>query len=421
MTAERLALDPARIRELFDLRSEVYTRQGGTFEEDPYPAFHRLRESGPVHEGTPGRLVGFQGAEFFQGLPEPDRPHVSVFDFETCDAVVRNPEVFRSSPPDPGEAFLPKLYETSMLTMDGEKHRRYRALVQPSFVPAQAQWWIRNWIDRTVHALLDTIEANGRADLNVEFCAAIPLLTICGSFGVSVADALDIRAAVTSEGRSTDRFVEIVTPIIAARREHPADDLISVLVQAELTEAGVTHQLSDDEIMSFSFLLLAAGSGTTWKQMGTTLVTLLEHPEWIEPARDDPASLRALIEESVRWMPTDPVFSRYAWEDTSLHGVDVPAGAVVHPCFGAANRDPARWDRPDEFDPARTPRTHLAFGSGPHVCLGMHVARAEIHTAVSAVLDRLPGLRLDPDAVAPRIIGMYERGPTAVPAVWNAR
>ena len=103
MSTERLRLDPARIRELFDLRSHVYDKMGGSFEEDPYPAFHRLRETGPVHPGTPGRLIGFQGGEFFHGLPEPDRVHFSVFDFETCDAVVRNPEVFRMAPPDPDE------------------------------------------------------------------------------------------------------------------------------------------------------------------------------------------------------------------------------------------------------------------------------------------------------------------------------
>lgn len=419
MTTDRIELDPARIRELFDLRSRVYTRQGGAFEEDPYPGFHRLRASGPVHPGTPGRLVGFRGDEFFQGLPEPNRPHFSVFDFETCDAVVRDPAVYRSSPPDPDDGER-ALYEQSMLYMDGDRHRRYRALVQPSFVPARAQWWIRNWIERTVTALLDNIEDSGRADLNVDFCAAIPLLTICGSFGVSVADALDIRAAVTSEGQSVDRFMTIVHPIVVARREKPEDDLISVLVEAELTEDGVTHHLSDAEILSFAFLLLAAGSGTTWKQMGTTLLALFEHPEWVEPARSDPGVLRALIEESVRWMPTDPVFSRYSWEDTTLHGVEIPTGAVVHTCFGAANRDPARWDDPDTFDPGRAPRTHLAFGSGPHVCLGMHVARAEILTGVTAVLDRLPNVRLDADAEAPRVIGMYERGPTAVPVVWDS-
>ena len=418
MTTGRLALDPARIRELFDLRSHVYDKMGGFFEEDPYPAFHRLRETGPVHPGTVGRLVGFQGEEFFQGLPEPDRPHFSAFDFDTCDEIVRDPVTYRMVPPDPDEGDA-LLHESSILYMDGDRHRRYRALVQPSFVPGRAQWWIRNWIDATVHALIDNIAPTGGADLNVDFCAAIPLLTICGSMGVSVEDALDIRAAVTSGGRSVDRFMEIVHPIVAARRSKPEDDLISVLVQAELTEGGDTHTLSDAEILSFAFLLMAAGSGTTWKQMGITLSALLERPDLTDAVRADRALLPQVIEEGVRWMPTDPAFARFVWEDRTLRGVDLPAGAVIHQCYAAANRDPARWDDPDTFDPFRTPRTHMAFGSGPHVCIGMHVARAEISTGVSALLDRLPGLRRDAEAEPTRIIGMYERGPTAVPAVWD--
>jgi cytochrome P450 len=414
----KLALDAARIRELFDLRSAAYDRMGGSFDEDPYPAFHRLRESGPVHEGTPGRLVGFQGTEAFQGLPFPDRRHFTVFDYATCDAVVRDPESFKSSPETGGAVGIP-LYDASLLAMDGPRHRRYRALVQPSFLPKRARWWIENWIDATVHALIDTFEGNGRADLNVEFCAAIPLLTICGSFGVSVEQALDIRSVVVSSG-GPDTFVDILTPIIAARRAAPEDDLISVLVQSEIDEGGETHVLSDDEILSFSFLLLAAGSGTTWKQMGITLVAMLTNPQWVDAVRADAEVMRAVIEESTRWMPTDPAFARFATRDVTLGGVDIPTGAVVHVCFGAANRDPERWDDADDFDPGRVPRPHLAFGNGPHVCLGMHVARAEIDTAVRALLDRLPNLRLDADADPPRIIGMYERGPTAVPAVWDA-
>jgi cytochrome P450 len=87
-------------------------------------------------------------------------------------------------------------------------------------------------------------------------------------------------------------------------------------------------------------------------------------------------------------------------------------------CLAAANRDPARWERPDEFDPARPVQPHLGFGNGAHICLGMHVARAEIVTAIGALLDRFPNLRLDPDAPAPRITGMYERGPTSVPVTF---
>ncbi len=177
--------------------------------------------------------------------------------------------------------------------------------------------------------------------------------------------------------------------------------------------------LSDDEILGFAFLLLAAGSGTTWKQMGITLTALLSHPDWLRAAKEDPTVLRASIEESLRWTPTDPMFARFATCDTTLGGFDVPAGSVVHACFGAANRDPSRWDRPDEFDPGRPMQAHLGFGGGPHICLGMHVARAEMQTAIAALLARLPNLRSDPDAETPRIIGMYERGPTSVPVVFG--
>jgi cytochrome P450 len=408
-TTEFDALDPERIRQLFDLRSNVYASRGGAFDEDPYPAFHRLRETGPVHEGVVGPLIGFDGPAFFQGLPYPDLPHFSAFDFETCDGVFRDGETYLSHPPDGGGM------NASILYMDGAEHRRYRALVQPSFLPKRAQWWIENWIDRTVDVLVDRIEPRGGADLNVDVFAAIPLLTITGSFGISIADALDIRAAVTSDGVGLGEFLRIVPPIVAARREEPRDDLISVLVQAEVAdEEGVTHTLTDDEILGFAFLLLAAGSGTTWKQLGITMLALLRHQEWLDAVRDDADVLRPVIEESLRWTPTDPMFSRFVAHDTELGGVEVSGGAVMHICLAAANRDPARWDRPDVFDPSRPPQPHIGFGDGSHICLGMHVARAEIRTAIEALVHRLPNLRLDPDAPEPRIIGLYERGPTAV-------
>jgi cytochrome P450 len=419
MTTEASLLDPARIRELFDLRGEVNASTGGAFEEDPYPAFKRLRESGPVHEGVVGPLVGYHGEAFFQGLPFPERPHYSAFDHATCDEVLRNPEIYSSSPTPPGRE--KPLHEHSILYMDGKEHRDHRALVQPSFLPKRMRWWIERWIEETVRGLIDTFADRGRADLNVEFFAPIPLLTICGSFGVSVTQALDIREAVTKGGdEGVKVFSRIVMPIIEERRKKPADDLISILVRAELTdEDGTSHTLSDIDVLGFSYVLLAAGSGTTWKQMGITMLALLAHPEWMEEVRLDRAKLRPTIEESLRWMPTDPVFARFATRDTTLGGVAIPAGAVVHICFAEANRDPARWDDPDVFDPRRPVRSHLGFGGGPHVCLGMHVARTEIATAIGALLDRLPNLRLDPDAPAPRITGMYERGPTSVPVLFG--
>ena len=409
------SLDRNRVRELFDLRVNYLAQYSGQYEEDPYPAWHHLREQAPVHPGIVHELTGFDGPAFFHGLPYPDRPHFSAFSFAACDAAYRNDEVFASSPEaiDPVKGELTAL--NSMLSMGGAQHRRYRGLVQPSFVPAKAEWWIRNWIEQTVRVLIDAFVDDGRAELNVDFCAAIPVLTITGSFGVPVAQALDIRAALSRPAE----IVEILSPIVAARRESPSDDLISVLVQAELTEDGVTHRLSDPEIYSFALLLLAAGSGTTWKQMGITLTALLQRPELLRRVRDDRQLLRPAIEEALRWAPTDPMFSRWVTQDVDLSGVRLPEGSVLHLCLGAANRDPARWDRPDEFDIDRPLKPSLAFGNGPHVCLGMHVARAEMTVGINALLDRLPELRLDPDAEPPRIIGMYERAATAIPVVFG--
>ena len=153
--------------------------------------------------------------------------------------------------------------------------------------------------------------------------------------------------------------------------------------------------------------------------MGILLVALLERPELLEAIRADRSLVRPAIEEIMRWMPTDPMFSRWITRDIELGGTAIPKGSVLHLCIGAANRDPARWDDPDTFDITRPLKPSLGFGSGAHVCLGMHVARAEMSVGVDALLDRLPKLRLDPDTEPPRYIGMYERGTTEIPVVFG--
>jgi cytochrome P450 len=409
-------LDLDRVRRLFDLRGSYLVQLGGAYEDDPYPKWHALRDQAPVHEGVVHELTGFAGPASFHGLPYSDRPHFSAFSFAACDRIYRDNDLFASSP-DPVDLAHGSLDPlNSMLSMGGTQHRRYRALVQPSFVPANARWWIENWIERTVHLLIGSFEDSGRAELNVDFCAAIPVLTITGSFGVPVEHALDIREALT---RPAD-LIEMIKPIVAARRESPQDDLISILVESEIKDDdGTRHRLSDPEIYSFALLLLAAGSGTTWKQMGITLTALLQRPEALQAVKDDRTLLRAAIEESLRWNPTDPVFARWVARDVDFGGLHLPRGAVVHICLGAANRDPARWERPDEYDITRSLKPSFAFGGGAHVCLGMHVARAEMAVGIGALLDRLPNLRLDPDARAPRFVGFYERGATEIPVVFG--
>ncbi len=409
-------LDLERVRKVFDLSSNYLVATGGNYRDDPYPVWHELRAQAPVQAGKVHELAGITEDFFFHGLPEPDRPHFSAFSWDACQAIYRDDATFSSSPVavdiKGGEAGV----TNSLLSMGGSEHRRYRGLVQSSFGPARARWWIENWIEATVHALIDCFVERGTAELNVEFCAAIPVLTITSSFGVPVEQALDIRESLSRP----DEILRILQPIVAARRDQPQDDLISVLVQSELTdEEGRAQRLTDAEILSFSLLLLAAGSGTTWKQMGITLAALLRRPARLQAVRDDRNLLKAAIEESVRWAPTDPMFSRWVTEDVDFFGVRLPEGSVMHICLAAANRDPQRWDHPDEFDLARPIRPHLAFGSGPHVCIGQHVARAEMSVAIAALLDRLPGLRLDPEGEPPALVGYYERGATAIPVVFG--
>lgn len=407
-------LDRARIKELFDLRSSVVSFTGGERTEDPYPGWHELRASGPVHAGTLHGLSGIQDDLFWHGQMSPEGDHFTAFSYATVDQVHRNPQVFASSE-GAVDAEGDIGHESSMLSMGGTQHRRYRALVQPSFVPARAQWWISKWIDETVHALIDSFEADGRAELNTDFCAAIPVLTITGSFGIDVARALDVREGL----RDPNAVADIIGPIVEARRAQPQDDLISVLAEAEITDEGGTHRLSDAEIYSFAYLLLLAGSGTTWKQMGITLAALLNRPHLLEAVRADRSLLKPAIEESLRWEATDPMFSRWVTEDTELGGVAMPKGSIVHMCLGAANRDPERWEDPDEYDLRRPLKPSMGFGGGPHICLGMHVARAEMSVGISALLDRLPNLRLDPDAPPPHTIGFYERGVMEIPVVFG--
>jgi cytochrome P450 len=372
-----LRLDRARIRTLFDLSSEVYASRGGAFAEDPYPVFHRLRETGPVHPGAPHEALGWTGDVFFQGLPYPQRAHFSAYDYETCATVLKDDRRFVTKVDTlPDEQPFP---DAAILYMNGREHRDYRTLVQPSFVPARAVWWLDHFVHGMVGELIDGFADERAVDLNLEYCSAIPMLTITGSLGIGVEDALDVREYVTSDLAGGQVLARLLFPIIAARREAPADDLISVLVAAELTIGdGTVRRLDDVEIIAFCFLLLAAGSGTTWKQMGITLNALLAHPIALAAVRD---------------------------------------GAIVHVCLAAANRDPARWERPDEFDPFRPMKPNLGFGHGPHTCLGMHVARTEMVYGIAALLERFPELRLDPDAPSPRVIGLYERGADAVPVL----
>ena len=185
---------------------------------------------------------------------------------------------------------------------------------------------------------------------------------------------------------------------------------------SQLIEAEVDgHRLSDDEIYPFLLLLLPAGAETTYRSSSNLLFGLLSHPSQLDAVRADRDLVPQAIEEALRWETPALTVARTARQDTELGGVPIPAGGLVAVSLGAANRDPGRYPDPDAFDIFREDKQHLSFGDGAHKCLGMHLARLEMRVLLTAVLDRLPGLRLDPAADDPHIHGLLFRSPPNLP------
>ena len=174
--------------------------------------------------------------------------------------------------------------------------------------------------------------------------------------------------------------------ILDERRREPREDIISDLALAELDG----EHLSDDEIFSFVRLLLPAGVETTFRSTGNLLFTLLSHPDQLEAVRADRSLVPQAIEEALRFETPLLNITRLATRDTEVGGVPVPAGSTVMIMIAAANRDETRYPDPDRFDIFRSdPKPHISFGHGPHVCLGMHLARMETRVALDLLLDRL--------------------------------
>jgi cytochrome P450 len=205
----------------------------------------------------------------------------------------------------------------------------------------------------------------------------------------------------------------ILEHVVRQRKAQPQDDIISRLAQAVLKEEdGTSRHLTVEEIIAFCRLIVFAGGGTTWKQLGITTFALLNNPEQLEAVKADRSLLPNAVLESARWYPNDPVFPRKARRDTVLQGMEIPAGAVMHLCLGSANRDPDRWENPETFDIFRPVQRSVAFAAGAHSCLGQHVAREEMFGALNVLFDRFPNIRWDPAMPPPKLSGsLLSRGP----------
>lgn len=423
-----LTTDDPLYEQLYDVRREAM-EMGNLVEGDMNAAMSALRERGAVQNGFLRELLNLP--THFRYALAAGRQGYTALTFAACEAAFRNSEQFSSRiahQPADGEE-----QSRGILEMDGQQHRSHRRTLQPMFVRNQTStWWRERWVNEIVTSLIERLQQQKSADLNLEFCARIPVHTITRAIGLSGDDALVFREAFVKSSIVSKRAPEIrlaaaekvermLLDLIAKRRVEPMDDLVSGLIAAELQlPEGSSRPLTDREIMIHSRLIMIAGGGTSWRQLGITLWALLTHREQLEAVASDRSLVEKAIEESLRWNATAPVFSRLVVEDTELQGVALPAGAVLEICLGAANRDPARWENPDAYDLQRRSRGHMAFGVGQHQCLGMNVARNEMSVGINALLDAFPKLQLDPNAPAPCLAGgLEQRGLSAIPVLLN--
>ncbi|TGD71281.1 cytochrome P450 [Mangrovimicrobium sediminis] len=424
--ANAITAEDERYSELFDVVKET-TATGGDVFGDLTPRMNALREAHPVHAGSLRELLELPPAPHH--MYDNERPHFTLFNYALCNRALRENLLFSSEvyEESPGVRQLGKV----ILKMVGDEHLRYRKMVQPMFIrPKAINWWRKNWIESAVEALMLRLETLQSADLNLDLCARLPVSIVTQGMGLAGEDALTFRTHLQKSMmarslpmeevmQSAMQVQSMLMDVIAARRAQPQDDVVSALVACELELAdGGKRPLEDDEIFAYCRLIILAGGGTTWRQLGITLYQLLSNYHFWEACREDRSLIEPAIEESARWMPTDPTFPRLVTEDIELEGVQIPAGARIDMCLGAANRDPDIWDNPDEYDifRPRGKQPHLGFGMGPHRCLGMEVAKQEMVVAIDALLERFPNLALDPEAPQPQLLGgLEQRGMSAIP------
>jgi len=219
--------------------------------------------------------------------------------------------------------------------------------------------------------------------------------------------------------RNGELVESLLRGLVAQRRAEPQDDLVSFMIEQTLKLPGQDPRpLSDDEVITHAKLVMVAGGGTSWRQMGITLLALLTHPEQMEETKANRDLIADAVEEGLRWDPTAPFHYRLVAEDIEFFGHQLKAGDVLEMGLGPANRDPSRWDHPDVYDIHRVKLTNMAYGLGTHRCLGMNVANVEMARGINALYDAFPNLRLDPDAPRPFMTGgLEQRGPSALPVL----
>jgi cytochrome P450 len=381
-------------------------------QRDPFPRFAELLAEGSVHVGAVD--LGTGPGESYGPVPP-----VTVLGFDEAVQVLKDNETFSSTV---YEGVMGEVMGRTILQMDEPEHRLQRALVSPAFRSKMLERWEESLVRTVVNELIDGFAPRGHADLVRELTFDFPVQVIAQILGLPRSDyprfqrwAVEIISVAANWERgvaASAQLREYFAEVLADRRAHPDDDLITELVNVEVEG----QHLTDEEIYSFLRLLLPAGVETTFRASGSLLFGLLTNPDQLTAVREDRSLMPQAFEEAIRWEPPVTIILRRAMRDTELAGVPIAEGADIALLLGAANHDRRKYDHPDDFDMFREVRQHVGFGFGVHVCLGMHLARMETRVALNTLFDRLPDMHFDPGPDDdPHIMGMAFRSPTALP------
>ncbi|WP_424211132.1 cytochrome P450 family protein [Streptomyces sp. BI20] len=383
-----------------------------TFFADPYPTYAQLAAEGPVH--PVGSVDGTR-----QWL---------VIGHEEARAALTDPAFVKAPPGDYHAGAPATASNRNLLELDPPHHTRLRRLVSGVFTTRRVEA-LRPRIEKITGELLDDLARNPerRDDLVARFAFPLPMTVICELLGVPDLDrdrfrtwsqaAVDPRDA-EHHHQTLVEMTAYLGALIAEKSEAPGEDLLSDLIRTR-DEDG--DRLSPDELVGMAFLLLVAGHETTVNLIANGTRALLTHPEQLAAVRADPEGLLpAAIEEVLRWDgPVENATYRWVDRDLEFGGVSMSAGDSVLVSLAGSDRDGDRWEDPEVFDVHRPARPHLAFGHGIHFCVGAPLARLEARIAFTALLERFPGLALDPDGPPLTwITGSLIRGTTTLPVRW---
>lgn len=383
--------------------------------EDPYPHYRALRDEAPVHyaEKTGVWCVSrYDDVMFVLNTPE-------LFSSRAMFSFLMNQGSDKAPPISwPMLLFVAKLawktrlnpFEFSrarnLIAEDGERHRAMRNIVNRGFTPRR----IADWESRArqiTAAAIEKLRKSPRFDLVEELAVPLPVTLIAELLGVEPEKQKDFKRwsdviieSSTGLGRDDpfapkfrDSMIELmiyIQGIAADRKQHPRDDLISLIV----AEQEGDNALSVREVMQFVMLILVAGNETTTNLIGNTVKALFANPDQLDRLIKEPEWLPAAIEEGLRFDSPVQIVFRTATRDVEIAGTKIPQGAFVAPLLASANRDERQFEDPDRFDVTRNPQGHLGFGFGKHFCLGASLARLEARAALEALVPELPRLEL---------------------------